>query len=69
MQTQDRSNSLRPAHLLLLLPYLGLLFPGLYAKQEPSLFGFPFFYWYQFAWVLVSAVLTAFVYLVTRRAR
>jgi len=31
------------------------------------LFGFPFFYWYQFAWVPLSAVLTGIVYLVTRR--
>ena len=65
----DRTNALRPAHALLLLPYFALLWPGLYAKAEPALFGFPFFYWYQFAWVLVSAVLTAIVHVITRRAR
>jgi uncharacterized protein DUF3311 len=52
---------------LFLLPFLGLLWPPLYAKTDPVLFGFPFFYWYQFAWVLVSAVLTGIVYLATRR--
>ncbi len=51
---------------LLVLPYLGLLFPSFYAAQDPVLFGFPFFYWYQFAWVIISAVLTAIVYRATR---
>jgi Protein of unknown function (DUF3311) len=52
---------------LFVLPFLGLLWPPLYAKADPVLFGFPFFYWYQFAWVIVSAVLTGIVYLATRR--
>lgn len=54
-------------YLLLLLPYFGLLWPSLYTRIEPTLFGFPFFYWYQFLWVPLSAVLTGIVYLVTRR--
>lgn len=59
---------LKPWHYaVLLLPYLGLLFPQLYARATPALFGFPFFYWYQFAWVPVSAALTALVYCRTRR--
>jgi len=52
---------------LLLLPFLGLMWPALYAKTDPVLFGFPFFYWYQFVWVIVSAILTGVVYLATRR--
>ena len=47
---------------LLLLPFAALLFPAIYARSEPALLGFPFFYWYQFAWLLVSAALTAIVY-------
>jgi len=54
-------------HWLLVLPFLGLMWPPLYAKADPVLFGFPFFYWYQFAWVIVSAILTGIVYLATRR--
>jgi len=54
-------------HWLLFLPFLGLLWPPLYAKTDPTLFGFPFFYWYQFTWVIVSALLTGIVYLATRR--
>ena len=48
--------------LLLLLPYVGLLFPQLYARATPVLFGFPFFYWYQFAWVVLASLLMALVY-------
>lgn len=55
-----------PWLLLLLLPCAGLLFPQIYARSTPALLGFPFFYWYQFAWVLLSSGIMAFVYLRTR---
>lgn len=48
---------------LLVLPYLGLCFPALYARSTPSLLGFPFFYWYQFAWVILASALMGAVYL------
>jgi hypothetical protein len=54
-------------YALLALPLLGLLYPPLYATRSPELAGIPFFYWYQFAWVVVAVVLTAIVYLATRR--
>ena len=47
-------------------PFLGLLYPPLYASEDPELFGFPFFYWYQFAWVPLTAGLIYFVYRKTR---
>ena len=47
---------------LLVLPFVGLLYPPLYATRSPELFGFPFFYWYQLAWVPLAAVVTWFVY-------
>jgi uncharacterized protein DUF3311 len=53
-------------YALLLTPFAGLLYPPLYARESPDLFGFPFFYWYQFAWVVVTALLTALVYRATR---
>jgi uncharacterized protein DUF3311 len=53
-------------YVLLALPFLGLLYPPLYAKKGPELFGFPFFYWYQFAWVVVASALTILVYVNTR---
>jgi Na+/melibiose symporter-like transporter len=54
-------------YALLGLPLLGLLYPPLYATRDPELAGIPFFYWYQFAWVLVAAILTLLVYVKTRR--
>jgi hypothetical protein len=33
-----------------------------YNFTEPSLFGFPFFYWYQLAWVPISSLLIWLVY-------
>jgi hypothetical protein len=48
--------------LLLVLPYLGLCFPQVYARNTPTLWGFPFFYWYQFAWVIAASALMGIVY-------
>ena len=53
-------------NLLLLLPAAGLLFPAIYARATPALFGFPFFYWYQFAWVFLTAAITGLVYLLVK---
>jgi hypothetical protein len=53
-------------YALLAVPYIGLLWVPFYARQTPELWGFPFFYWYQFAWVPVTAFLTWAVY---RRVR
>ena len=54
-----------PWNLLLLLPFLMLVTPWInYA--EPRLFGMPFFYWIQFAFVPVGVLAVAVVYLKTR---
>jgi membrane protein implicated in regulation of membrane protease activity len=53
-------------YLLLLVPIVGLLWVPLYASKTPELFGFPFFYWYQLAWVPISVAITWFVYTRTR---
>lgn len=39
---------------------------AVYNKIEPVLWGFPYFYWYQLLWVLISAVITAVVYVKTK---
>lgn len=33
-----------------------------YAKNDPELWGIPFFFWYQFLLVIVSVVLTSIAY-------
>ena len=52
------SRSRSPLLWLLLLPFIGLMSVPFYNQRDPILFGFPFFYWYQLAWVpLTSAIL------------
>jgi Protein of unknown function (DUF3311) len=66
-RTPGRSFS--PWYLLLMIPFLALLWPGFYAREHPMLWGIPFFYWYQFLWVILSAILTETVYAATRGRR
>jgi uncharacterized protein DUF3311 len=39
------------------------LWVPLYNRVEPTLFGVPFFYWFQFAWIIVAAIVTGVAYL------
>ena len=48
--------------LLLLIPVAALIFPGVYNRETPALFGFPFFYWYQLAWVVLATAVLGIVY-------
>ena len=52
---------------LFVLPFFGTFFPWIYNTDSPELFGIPFFYWYQMAWVPVTVVLTVIVYRATTR--
>ena len=36
-----------------------------YNMIEPTLFGFPFFYWFQLVWIFASMIITAAVYFAT----
>ncbi len=54
---------------LLLIPFIGLLWVPFYNDRTPELLGFPFFYWYQFAWVPVTSLLIWIVYRSTARER
>ena len=48
---------------LLLIPYIVMLWVPSYNKMEPSLWGIPFFYWYQFVWIALTAFIVWAVYL------
>ena len=57
------STGLRVLILLVLLPAVVVpLWVPLYDKTDPRLWGFPFFYWFQFALILGSAVVTLVAY-------
>jgi uncharacterized protein DUF3311 len=68
----DHDNEHRPvrrvlwARLLLLLPFVAMLWVSSYNSVEPMVAGIPFFYWYQLLWVLIGAGLIAFVYAMER---
>jgi hypothetical protein len=55
--------------VLLTLPLMALLLVPLYARKAPELWGFPFFYWYQFLWVFLSAGSTYVAFIIVVRAR
>lgn len=56
-------------YLLLILPFAGTLLPAIYNRADPALFGFPFFYWYQLAWVVLTTALLGIVVYKTREGR
>jgi hypothetical protein len=47
---------------LFVLPFVAMLWVSSYNRSAPELFGVPFFYWYQLAWVVVSAAIAGVVY-------
>jgi Protein of unknown function (DUF3311) len=58
-----------PWNLLLLVPILVVLFPGLYNRDDPELFAIPFFYWFQLAAIAAGVSCTYVVYRMTRGDR
>jgi Protein of unknown function (DUF3311) len=41
----------------------------MYSRTKPEFLGFPFFYWYQMLWVLLTPILTYGAYRVIKRER
>ena len=60
----DRS----PWNWLLVVPVVVPLLVPLYNSVEPTLFGWPRFYWLQLAFVALGVACTALVYRMTRRS-
>jgi len=48
--------------VLLLIPFIVMLWPPFYNFREPEFIGIPFFYWFQLLWVIITAIITAVVY-------
>jgi hypothetical protein len=67
-RTKRPARAVWPWYLLLLPPFVGMLWVPFYNRVEPRVGGVPFFYWYQFVWIGISVVLTAIVYFGTRDA-
>jgi hypothetical protein len=45
------------AAVCIIAPFVAILWIPTYNKTNPKLLGFPFFYWYQLLWVVITAVL------------
>jgi hypothetical protein len=52
--------------ILIVVAIAGTLVVPIYARSAPKLGDFPFFYWYQLAWVPVVAILALLSYLLMR---
>lgn len=69
MRREHRRMSKRFVYWLLVVPFVATLVPPFYARREPSLLGFPFFYWYQILWIVLAAAVVWIVYAATREAK
>lgn len=71
--TQTTSGLVVLIGLLLAAPVVALMWVSSYAREDPRLWGIPFFYWYQFGWVILCAIATSIAYrlvlLLERRRR
>ncbi|MET7402208.1 DUF3311 domain-containing protein [Dactylosporangium sp. NPDC005572] len=61
----ERSN--RKWYALLSVPTVAPLLVPLYNRADPTLWGVPFFYWYQLACAVLAIVVISVVYLATRK--
>jgi Protein of unknown function (DUF3311) len=66
---QDRRRERSRWYLLLLVALVVPLLTPLYNRISPELWGLPFFYWCQMAFVVMGASVTGIVQLATRRRR
>jgi hypothetical protein len=57
------------AGVLLAIPIIALMWVPSYAKDKPELWGFPFFFWYQFLWVFLTSAATWTAYKLSLAAR
>ena len=57
-----RSGPYAIAALLYLFIAVVALWVPFYNRVEPTLYGIPFFYWFQTAWILAAAAATAIAY-------
>ena len=68
MDDKPKPRRFRAIYLLLLIPYLAMLWVPYYNRVEPMLAGIPFFYWYQMLWIALGAAVLIPVYLIDERS-
>jgi hypothetical protein len=50
--------------VLLIVPIVAVLAVGWFNRTEPSLWGFPFFYWYQMLWVILCSAFVGIIFFI-----
>jgi hypothetical protein len=49
--------------VLLFIPFFVAIWVPLFNRIEPSFYGIPFFYWFQFVLIIIAAIVTGLAYL------
>lgn len=56
-----------PIRVLLIVPFVAVLWVPWFNHAMPAVWGFPMFYWYQLLWIILSGVVVGVVYLFDHR--
>lgn len=57
------------AGILLAVPVFAVLLVPIYSRTKPTVWGWPFFYWYQVLWIVLCPIFTVAAAIVLKRAR
>ena len=49
-------------YVILFIPFFTAICVPLFNRIEPSVFGIPFFYWFQFVLIVIAAAVTGLAY-------
>jgi hypothetical protein len=63
MRDETPRRKFHPVYLSLALPFIAHVLVPTYNRIDPQLFGIPFFYWWQMAWIPFAALAILPVYL------
>jgi hypothetical protein len=66
---KKKRKGFRPLYLLLVLPYIAMMWVPSYNRIEPQIAGVPFFYWYQLLWIVLGAALMLPIYFSDERRK
>jgi hypothetical protein len=69
MANKVKRKGFRPLYLLLLIPYVAMMWVPSYNRIEPEIAGIPFFYWYQMLWIVLGAAVMLPIYFSEERGK